>query len=564
MTGDLWQKGPLGEEIEKHHGRPTPGVGWARGLANWKAVCLEISLPTSNFYSTLSVSQQNSLHLLLDWWQARYEDKTLINKVIGALERHARSEVSGARYPKALGLDVSQYVTKLFDLLLYEFYFYGKTITAPFQLRRHNAAVIAACQRLAFRPDLIHDTPRSPLGPTGVDSTKSTSSSIESPFQHVHVGAIVEACPWLPSIQKRGAPHFLWDIDRQETVTTSDMEYVPPYCIVSHTWGRWRLASELSVPGVPWKVPANSRFDVRRLPEVLSTNREIFYPATHVWFDLLCIPQDGSALADVEIARQAAIFGNALNAMIWLNDISGWRGLQAALQWLALRYLSISCPTVYTLHEEFAKATHEAEKTTQLFGSFSITETDVHIGSDPAGWFTSLWTLQEAFLRPEMTLHDQNWKTLELGSGAGTQPVTLDSLLALCSFEKYEIADMPAAVVELFALIDHTRLDYLLEYSPLTALTLASRRQCSEGRAEAIMSVFGAISWFKGTTKRDRETNLILDSYPLEFLQEVLDILGTNFFCSYYLECCFWDIFQLSEEGEAEAIPVGTLLPFDN
>ena len=71
MPDVSWQKGPLGEEFEKYIGHNSKEDGWTRALANWNAVRAAYSKPTGlDFVTRLSVSQRNSLRLLLDWWNA--------------------------------------------------------------------------------------------------------------------------------------------------------------------------------------------------------------------------------------------------------------------------------------------------------------------------------------------------------------------------------------------------------------------------------------------------------------------------------------------------------------
>lgn len=44
------------------------------------------------------------------------------------------------------------------------------------------------------------------------------------------------------------------------------------------------------------------------------------------------------------------------------------------------------------------------------------------------GWFSSLWTLQEICLRPDMWLVNRDWELLTVGNGV---PVSFDTLVAL-------------------------------------------------------------------------------------------------------------------------------------
>ncbi|KAG8526664.1 uncharacterized protein KY384_008093 [Bacidia gigantensis] len=567
MSGDSWQKGPLGGTLEHHRERHAEGTGWERGMSNWDAVRKEMRVEDSTFPSTLSISQLNSLHLLLEWWEGEWQDRSIMIRTEEVLERHANSDERDERIPQALDLGISAYHERLFNLLLYEFYFYGQSTAAPIQLRRHQASLIAACQRLANSVLMLRDLSTST---PAIIHNHTTDKVLDAEDVSQPKGAIIEACPWLPEDSKRGLPYFLWDINEQKTVRVDELENRPAYTVVSHTWGRWRIQDEgANIPGVSWKVPRNTKFNVENLPNFMKTRQSEFLPTTYLWFDLLCIPQDGSELADIEIARQAAIFGGATRATIWLNDIDDWSGIQLGLQWLALQYLQVSAPTLYDVEATLKELQESPDFSTELFESFEHASSTTGTGQKPSGWFTSLWTLQESFLRPEMIFCNRQWEILRICNHPKAPAVTLDSILALVDFEKRNASienmeDTIPTANEITALIHHTRFDSLLEYSPLTALNMASRRQCSEGRAEGIMSVLGATSWFKQTSRSERESNLVFAQYPIDFLREIRNVLGTNFFTSYYGNCCFWDIFKLNETGEVDVIVAGTLLPFDN
>jgi hypothetical protein len=77
-----------------------------------------------------------------------------------------------------------------------------------------------------------------------------------------------------------GLPYFLWDVQQRQTVLVEELREPPEYIRVSHTWGRW-------LPGVPWLVPPNSKFEVRSLPAEV----ERAFASGYVWLDPLCIPR---------------------------------------------------------------------------------------------------------------------------------------------------------------------------------------------------------------------------------------------------------------------------------
>jgi len=578
MPDVSWQKGPLGEEFEKHIGHSPKEDGWTRALANWNAIWAAYSKPTGlDFVAGLSVSQRNSLRLLLEWWNADYEDQEIMRNAKEVILNHAASTSAHERIPTGLNLKISKYHEKLFDLFLYEFFFYGKSTAAPIQIRRQKASLVAACQRFAYSVYSFYAIPDAQNESTPTLAVPSVTARLDgklaehafADYNDLPVGAIIEPCPWLSSEKRKGLPYYLWDTENQKTVVVEDLPENPQYIVVSHTWGRWRIqGAEISISGVPWKVPQNTRFKVEDLPDTLRKLSSVFQPTQFIWFDLLCIPQDRSERAVVEISRQAAIFGAASRAVVWLNDIDDWSGVQAAIQWLAAEYLKHSAMTYYTVQPLISTIEKHARTATHLFEKVNHITADTGVGERPSGWFTSLWTLQESCLRPDMTLCSRDWEVLRLHDKRDAMVVTLDSILALANYNRkyaqWDLDDkMPPAVIEICSLVERTHLDELLEYTPLTALVVGNHRQCTGQRAEAIMSVIGATDWYLSTDEQNREENLVLGKYPIQFLREVQQILGADFFASNYELCCFWDIFQLQEDGDLGAVVAGTLLPFD-
>lgn len=81
------------------------------------------------------------------------------------------------------------------------------------------------------------------------------------------------------------------------------------------------------------------------------------------------------------------------------------------------------------------------------------TDLQPHWIDEPCGWFTSLWTLQEFFLRPDMMMVDSNWELFIL-LGPVSLAVTVDLIVALQYHlsEKEECAlanpDLPGPVFE--------------------------------------------------------------------------------------------------------------------
>lgn len=140
-----------------------------------------------------------------------------------------------------------------------------------------------------------------------------------------------------------------------------------------------------------------------------------------------------------EIARQAPIFGNAQIAIAWLHDVQDLSCIEGLFRVLAvsLPQLELSSEQQKTRDHLLTQASEKIVGPTGLFNSeisngrrryedswtakstvqaFSGTEYP-----EVNHWFTSLWTLQEACLRPDMWLATSNWSFFPLGQRNPTQ-----------------------------------------------------------------------------------------------------------------------------------------------
>jgi hypothetical protein len=266
----------------------------------------------------------------------------------------------------------------------------------------------------------------------------------------------------------------------------------PRYIAISHTWGRWKTEEPPArLPGTPWDIPANSRFDVAALPGIMER-----MPLSHryVWLDLLCIPQDRSELSRSEISRQATIFREADAVVMWLNDVRGpWAALPGLVEWLCVRFVADNGFSV----DPSAEEARQREVRRRLSGVMELTGlphtgTSATSGTSSAGaagghnpWFTSLWTLQEICLRPAMLIANRDWEFVALGDIL----VTFDEIVALESSERIARATMnadeeppppPAAAVALRSLLTDTGLLGLVNMTRASVLALGGRRQCLE------------------------------------------------------------------------------------
>lgn len=378
----------------------------------------------------------------------------------------------------------------------------------------------------------------------------------------------------------KGLPLYLWDIRGRRTVRTIEIpgEDAPRYAIVSHTWGRWTTGTKADMtPQVPWLVPENSKFDVQILPdglEALGAKLALDY----VWFDLLCIPQDYSEEAQLEIARQAVIFGNALIAVVWFSDVDSWTAAQDALGWAILtRCIRIlqNQKDREDDNSELTGALREeryllSEKMAQGLGSDDTTLDPTQVLTP--FWFTSLWTLQESIMRPDMLLANRCWNLLEIEGSM--KPVRLNDLVVSIigsSYDGSEAGTEPQAVKSLYPVFKNCYIGrYINSDHPLNILSVGTSRHCKDSRSEAIMSVVGARDWYVDSIGGpDREESLVLGTYNIAFLQELRDKYGHLFFllrpANYGYVRDLWGSTQeeaLSKQQQHMGQPLGTMLPF--
>lgn len=220
-----------------------------------------------------------------------------------------------------------------------------------------------------------------------------------------------------------------------------DLDEFPAYTAISHTWGRWREHGkpQIKLEGVPWPIPQTGLFDVQIIPQ--SLQRAEFH-TRYIWLDLVCIPQDGSDIAIQEIGRQAGIFRNASRAIAWLHDVADLSCLNAMLRWFTLSLILFEPGSSDAKRRDEMKEKELqriAHKPSGLLAPGQGFRRISH-GLKLNPRFTSLWTLQEVCLRPDMLLASSDWDTLSVD---GTLRVLLGALLLVYS-EVIKCADVRA------------------------------------------------------------------------------------------------------------------------
>ena len=226
-------------------------------------------------------------------------------------------------------------------------------------------------------------------------------------------------------------------LERQEGNIYGDF-VEPDYSILSYTWGRWEVPHgnpALEVHGVPWRIPAidDSHFSVTQLQRAIwnisigGQSAEANHKSNvFVWIDIACIDQENERIKALEIGRQAAIFENAESAYIWLShlDESELRGCDEVL-----------CHSSETLFFPIGEEELDAVDIDAWTESF-VRLLEVLL-QDP--WFTSLWTLQEMYLRADAVILSKSAQVLERKAGNGN-PLALANLIINCTSVYSELA----------------------------------------------------------------------------------------------------------------------------
>lgn len=374
-------------------------------------------------------------------------------------------------------------------------------------------------------------------------------------------------------------------------MAVQDLPTCSAYTCVSHTWGRWRITAaagaqdpksscwlptsppgtSLSVQkdasgrwavdhsayldGVPRRVLQVTLYDVQELPGMLRLLR-----CDYVWFDLFCIPHDSSQLSHVEISRQGTIFTRAQKCVAWLHDVESWNGVSRALDWMGPKYLSASSKgDLFGISEEMLRKA--AELADDHIGLVASTESER--AKNVESWFSSLWTLQEAAMRPDMHLYSRHWQRLE---DRQSVPIALETLVIITDRgTSFDIIQHPEPETPF-----SRHLEYLVEvtkpsrspttmprgplnllmfgrYSnsnglsvctemrdPAARFACSTGRACTSSRAPGIMSALKVTDWYEKRVARNGgregdDNTLVLGVFPIDFIREAFLKYGVRF-----------------------------------
>lgn len=584
MVSSVIPQQPLASVWRLIHNALEPGT-FEDNLHNWKSLVSQLDdrLERDRIHAALSASQSTSLMVLQEWWHNRTGDQATPD----LWKRWLESDRSGDR-PKD---EWPEYNNSLLKLWTNEFGYYREQPRQDLSqllidnMSQHLAEVRQSAVAIAAAHRLAHQCYRSLLKqhnePGNGESRLFENEERQRFWAERSISAVANPCGWLDPTLEAGKrfPHYLWDIQNQRTVEVSTFQACPDYVVVSHTWGRWKDGTNSAqVPGVLWRVPCNTIFDVTDLPRQFL---KFAIPTKYVWLDLVCIPQGslGPAMMEIEraeIANQAAIFASAKHAVIWLNHIIDWNGLRQSLNWLSLRYLAEITAGGYQIADLLPDVTVGSSQHTQLaIKSKSPKTYNIawrHPGRfswqkwEPSGWFTSLWTLQEVCLQPHMWLCTRDWDIFSVG----TKPVALDDIIALAGnvmnvMSSEENKLMPRGVYGLFATLGRTDLINLLEMTRVNILIFGNQRYCKRRRAEAIMSAIGSTRWCTSQSEASskNEEALLENTFNLAFTEETRQAVGAAFFGVYDLTPRPKGSYRYDKLGRIQNVRASaTLMPF--
>lgn len=519
--------------------------GWKTAIASWKLFREKYESNAQEFRQYLSDAQHASYLLLDDWWHSRYcttrDMASFKNSHDDLFSITSTSPPTSSSFPYSWKYN-SLYHKLCLDLFMREFHpmewepFEPQSFLSILMGSRKKATKEAISMRFAYfalqeqpKPSLSDTFPAYPRYARDKQLWRE-NEYFNEPAQD---GIAREIWKLVDKISPD--PRYLWDVRAKKTIRVD--QHHPEYVCISHTWGRWTVKppSHVSIPGVPWKVLENTLYNVRDLPNMLLKFKYKF-----IWLDLFCLPQDESPEHRAEVANQTAIFHRAKNCIAWLNDVETWDGTKAAMDYLGMKYLRTSATdpelAVSDKRLKYSIAT-AADQSLELMKA----------NDEPSTWFSSLWTLQEAALCPDLQLCTRNMELLVDKTGT---PISLSTLMAILSLLRTSRRDqmaefpsippfdiVPESVSKLFLLGKTTKLEWLLEHlSPMDIMVTSNTRTCKRSRAVAIMNALGVLDWYKADSEAGKsgsdgeEEKLVLDTFPIEFVREAARKYGALFY----------------------------------
>lgn len=279
----------------------------------------------------------------------------------------------------------------------------------------------------------------------------------------------------------------------------------PEYNAITYTWGRWRLkvhesphVPSLAISGTPWQVPRvhPNAFTAAQLQDLLNKATRVygqienpvmewndhgsFQPVEFVWLDVACIDQrEEETRSASEVGRQAQIFHGARQVFVWLSTISS-AALERIILELGGMHDLMRLVTSYRSWDPESVAE-------QLTGARDCFQT---ILSDP--WFSSLWTLQEAFLRPDAVLFSREAAAVPMKDMGGYHHILTDIIRYGDEFFARGVLEIGDPFLEIRRLIEDSGLRALISLNGVATYIAAGHRTASrdQDRIYGIQQIF--------------------------------------------------------------------------
>ncbi|KAH6972228.1 hypothetical protein BKA56DRAFT_593857 [Ilyonectria sp. MPI-CAGE-AT-0026] len=283
----------------------------------------------------------------------------------------------------------------------------------------------------------------------------------------------------------------------------------PKYAIVSYTWGRFRAdgkcnspinpkAEAISVKNIKWKIPAIdpeqgfSRDKFQRALQAVAGSYD------YVWVDVACINQDHDPYN--QIGCQASIFNRASASFIWLHQ----QGLRngTALDVLVKALVD----SIKTNNIDYSRMSY-AEQNASVSRRHELEARVGRLLHDP--WFSSLWTLQEAYLRKDAVILNRAGSTTRVEFRGKQVNLTLQVLLDMC----HSYLSLATPNDNIIRPMKAAGLDLLIARNPLVLLRAARHRkaQLLQDRLVGIQQIFGVDVGKPNGTLMDMERILSLE-----------------------------------------------------
>jgi hypothetical protein len=556
-------RSPLSFFVYGQNCRKFREKSWAATLETWQYFNESWE---STLRQTFSEDQITSFQTLKEWWNASYaplRDMEACRSLLTTLSQKTSSLVPTEHGLAELGFTShSHYHSICLELFLLEFHpyeyepYWSVSGMSRLQAVREEAADAALHMRHAFATK--HQDTSTP-GATYTNASRLWDTWNNNMLLREEPSSKYDTSP----------PAYLWNVGMKKTVRVSSDVVCPEYSCVTHTWGRMvkEPRSYTQVPGVPWENLELTIYDVKDVPEMLTK-----LEAEYIWIDLFCIPQDGSEpeVKNAEIVKQASIFRRSKTCIAWLNDVPAWTGTAAGIRYWSLLYLRNTCSDPDLIVDD-----NELKEAHAVASSMQSELLLPHENTEPVKWFSSLWTLQELALCPNMLLCN---RAMELLRDPRQTPIHMSALFKITNAaqqrqltaanlgqpnrEATAPYQLPRAAAHLSFLGSKCRIGTEPFYrTPIELFMACNQRVCTKPRrrAEAIMSALDATDWYRqefeldppkvhnlpekptrwphftmasNKTRTDDSNTalLVLGTFRLAFVREVATKIGSPFF----------------------------------